>query len=95
LEVISADQFLADCMKRIDAAICECAVVAAQHLLDAGAKPDELPRLMRPIVRRLAEHRAAAVADLTERAGSMGAIERSIAINEALLERFQTEATVH
>jgi aspartate/methionine/tyrosine aminotransferase len=92
---ISADQFLADCMRQIDDAICECAVTAAQHLLDAGAKPDDLPRLMRPIVRRLAERRAAAVAKLTQRTGTLHAIELSIAVHEALLERDTTEAVVH
>ena len=84
--MMNADQLLKRSTEKIDKTICDFGVQVAQHLLDAGAPVDELPRLMRPIVERLAQWRAGILSQLRARAARIRVIE-------AQIERL--DATVH
>ena len=92
---MNADQLLADYVRQIDDVICEYAAAAAQHLLDAGASVDDLPRLMQPIVQRLSEYRADAVAKLERHTIPIRAIEARMAVLNAQIERLESGAVVH
>jgi hypothetical protein len=92
---MNADQMLEYYTAKIDAAICEGAVRTAQHLLNAGTSIDDLPRLMEPIIQRLAEWRAETMAAIQAHVVPMQAIEARLRVNEALIERIESGATVH
>ena len=92
---MNADQLRTHYTAEVDKTICEFAVAAAQRLLDADASVDDLPRLMRPIVQRLAEWRGDVLIKINTHTSRMRANEARIRVIEAHLERLENGATVH
>jgi hypothetical protein len=99
----NADQLLEHCTEEIDKAICDFGVQMAQQLLDAGVRVDDLRPLMQPFIRKLAQRRADAIAEMHARVRPIRLIEARIALNQGLIARIEAcmaclerlEATVH
>src|SRR5687768_12696804 len=76
---MTADQLLAEATADIDREILAGAMQVAQAWLDRGARPDDLPRVMRDFVHDLATWRAHAIARVHVRAERISRLEARMA----------------